>query len=201
MNWYSRLAQVRQPAKEPFGPAETKGLIGTPAVNVKGDKILTFPDIPGVDGRINLNLTVRAVANAMTAAFGAPFWTDVTDIVVGPLPGKFGEAKSIEPHTIYINPDAMVESVHVAVVNEANKANQGKEGFALKITPEVERRVRIAVARDIWETLGHERTHDLDFQEVERKILGTGQGSMSEVQESHGEQAGQEALQRFRMNL
>jgi len=197
--WSVRNAQDQ--ARTPFGASETKSLIGTPAVNVKGDKVLTFPDVPGVEGRINLNLTVKAVANAMTSAFGAPFWTDITDIVVGPLPGKFGEAKSVEPHTIYINPDAMVQSVHVAVANEAAQASQGESGFALKITPEVERRVRVEVAKDIWETLGHERTHGLDFQDVEKRILETGQGSASEVQESRGEQAGQEARQRFRMNL
>jgi len=203
MNWYTKIAQVpqAQPVSAPFGQSETKGMIGTPSVNVKGDKILTFPDIPGVEGRINLNLTVKAVANAMTSAFGSEFWTDITDIFVGPLPGKFGEARSIEPHTIYINPDAMVEVVHQAVVNEAGKAKTEQEGFGLKITPEIEHRVRVEVAKKIWETLGHERTHDLDFQEVEKKILQTGQGSVSEVQESHGEQAGQEALTRFRMNI
>lgn len=203
MNWYVKIAQVPQAqlVSAPFGTSETKGLIGTPDVNIKGDKILTFPDVPGVEGKINLNLTVKAVANAMTSAFGSAFWADITDIFVGPLPGKFGESRSVEPHTIYINPDAMVEVVHQAVVNEAEKSKTGHEGFGLKITPEIEHRVRVEVAKKIWETLGHERTHDLDFQEVEAKILQTGQGSVSEVQESRGEAAGQAALQRFHMNI
>lgn len=197
-----KAVPATEPPKEYFGVSEARHLAGTPSVDIEGDKVLTFPDIPGVEGKINLGLTVRAIAEAMTAAFGPEFWSKTTNITVGPLPGKFGEARSIDPHTIYINPDAMINSVHSAVVKEAEKASSAMgDALALSITPEVERKIRIEVAKDLWETLGHERQHGLDFQEVEKKIMETGQGSLSEVSEAHGEQAGQDARSRFRMNL
>ena len=198
MKWFIKTAQGK-PVEERFGPTETKELFGNPTVSIKGDKVLSFPQIPGIKGTVNMSLNVKAVVDAMTSVFGADFWKPITDIVVQSMPGRFGEAQSQSPHTIFIDTDNIVRSVYNIVLEEANKAASKNGILELTITPEVETKVKKAVAEQVWETLGHERTHDLDFQDVEKKIMETGTGSMSEVQESHGEQGCQAARSRFRM--
>jgi RNA polymerase sigma factor (sigma-70 family) len=188
--------QAQQPEGEKFAPGEDPSKFGTPAVDIVGDKAMEFSDIPGVKGHVNLNVSVAAVKEALESAFGSDYFSPITTIRVTSLPGKFGQAVSTEPHTIYINAADMVSAVHRAVENEAAKASQ--TGIEAEMTAEVGDRINREIARLLWETIPHERQHAVDFQEQLNKMFSGGQGSVSSVSESHGEQAGKSALGRFR---
>jgi len=189
---WGRAAQ----AQERFGPGESAQLFGTPAVQVHGGEPAAILDVPEVEGHINLTVGVRNVFEVMKAIFPQDFFLPITDIRVESLPGKFGEARSQEPHSIYIDLENIVQAVKQAVQAEAGKALA--EGGKPVASGEVIRRVNRKLAETIWETIAHERRHDVDFQDKIKQMGQTGKGSVSEVLESAGEMAGQDALQRFR---
>jgi hypothetical protein len=197
MDWYrrrntKRIAQA--PDARLFGPSEDPTKFGTPAVDIVGDAPSVM-DIPGVEGSINLDVSVQSIKQALEASFGSDFFYPIVKIVVTSMPGKFGLTKSEEPHTIYINEQAMIEAVRRAVAGEAEKAKQ--QGVIAKFSPEIGKRINLELSKELWETIPHERQHAIDFQEVEKRILETGEGSVQSVPESHGEQAGKAALSRF----
>ena len=192
--WSLRTAQLG--AGERFGPGEDPSKFGTPAVNISGSEPGKTFSLPGVKGSISLNVGVEAVKEALEKAFGASYFYPVTNIIVTSLPGKFGEARSDEPHTIFLDEGSIVDSVKAAVANEAAAARQsGKEA---EFTPEIGKRIETEIAKLLWEVLPHERQHLIDFQAELRKIMETGAGSLASVPEAHGEAAGKAALGRFR---
>jgi len=188
--------QAQQPEGEKFAPGEDPSKFGTPAVDIVGDQAMAFSDIPGVKGHVNLNVSVAAVKEALESVFGSDYFYPITTIRVTSLPGKFGQAVSNEPHTIYINEGDMVTAVHRAVENEAVKASQiGKE---TSFTPEIGHRIEAEIARLLWETIPHEKRHLEDFQTEVAKMKKGEEGSFPSIPESHGESAGKAALSRFR---
>lgn len=193
MEWFRRTAQ--EGTRRFFAPGEDPSKFGTPAVDVVGPDRMEFVDIPGVEGHVNLQVSVDSVRKALERAFGSAFFYPITTIRVADLPGKFGQAVSTEPHTIYVNTHAMVDAIRQAVAREAAAAAQG--GVEARFTPEIGNRINAEVAKLLWETIPHERRHALDFQAEIEKMYGDGGGDVSSVQESAGERAGKEALGRF----
>ena len=179
-------------AGEKFGPLENPANFGTPAVNISDGEPSKVFAIPGVKGSIQLNVGIEAVKEALEKAFGGDFFYPITGIVVKPLPGKFGETSSDNPHTIEINEAAIIDAVKKAVSNEAMAARQ--KGIEAEFTPEIGRRIETEIAKLLWEVLPHERAHAIDFQAELRKQ----HGNLASVPESHGEAAGKAALSRFR---
>ena len=190
------IKQAQQEQGEQFAPGEDPSKFGTPAVDIVGEQPAAFTDIPGVKGHVNLNVSVSAVKEALESVFGSDYFHPITTIRITKMPGKFGQAVSTEPHTIYINESDMVTAVHRAVENEAVKAAQ--TGREVEMTSEVGDRINREIARLLWETIPHERQHAVDFQGELTKIFSGGQGNVSGVPEAHGEQAGKSALGRFR---
>ena len=197
MNWIDALRpkwsikEAQLGTGEKFGPMENPANFGNPAVNISGTEDKLFA-IPGIKGSISLNVGVAAVKEALEKAFGGDFFYPISNIVVKPLPGKFGETSSDNPHTIEINESAIVDAVKKAVSNEAMAARQS--GIEAEFTPEIGRRIETEIAKMLWEVLPHERQHALDFQAELRKP----HGNLAGVPESHGEAAGKAALSRFR---
>lgn len=194
MNWYRPFKRAQQDPRM-FGPQEDPTKFGTPAVNIEGAEPKVF-DIPGVEGTINLNVSVEEVKNQLERAFGSSFFYPITNMKITALPGKFGLTESTAPHTIYLNEQAMIDAVKNAVTNEANMASQ--KGIKAKFTPEIGNKINMEIAKELWETIPHERQHAVDFQSELNKLYSTGHGDVSSVPESHGEQAGKAALGRFR---
>jgi hypothetical protein len=191
--WTVRKAQGEDPRM--FGPGEDPTKFGTPAVNISDGEPSKVFSIPGVEGSINLNIGIEEVKNALERVFGSSYFFPITDIKVRPMPGKFGETSSREPHTIFINEAAMLDAIKQAVANEAQKAAQS--GIKAKFTPEIGAKIEREIAKLLWETIPHERQHALDFQSELHKIFSGQRGNVSGVPESHGEQAGKAALGRF----
>lgn len=194
MKWYQPFKRAQQDPRS-FGPQENQSNFGTSTVDIAGSEPRAF-DIPGVEGTINLNVSVQVVKEQLEKAFGSNFFYPITNIRITSLPGKFGLTESNEPHTIYLNEQAMIDAVKNAVVNEANIAAQ--KGIKAKFTPEIGNRINMEIAKELWETIPHERQHALDFQAELQKLYTTGHGDVSSVPESHGEQAGKAALSKFR---
>jgi hypothetical protein len=199
MNWYQRehrrerrTAQVSDGRL--FAPTEDPSKFGTPAVDISGTEPKVL-EIPGVKGSVNLDMSLHSIKQALEGAFGSDFFFPITNIRIEPMSGKFGLTKSDEPHTIYINEQAMIEAVRRAVAGEAEKAKQ--QGIEAEFTPQIGKRINLEVAKELWETIPHERQHAIDFQDVEKHILETGEGSVQSVPEAHGEQAGKAALAKF----
>jgi hypothetical protein len=190
MRWY------RKAQKQYFAPGEDPSKFGTPAVDIVGSEPQVFADIPGVEGHVNLQVSIEAVKNALEKVFGSQFFYPITTIKIQPLSGRFGEARSQEPHSIYINEQAMVDAVHKAVEREASNASQG--GAEVAFTPEIGGKINREIAKLLWETIPHERRHAMDFQAEMEKLFSTGKGGPASVSESHGEQAGKAALSSFR---
>lgn len=200
MDWYRRIDKkawslVAQEDPRMFGPGETSSNFGTPNVNISGSEQTMF-DIPGIEGSINLDVSVQAVKQALEGVFGGDFFKPITDIKIMPIAGKFGLTKSQEPHTLYINEQAMIDAVKRAVQNEAQAAQQ--QGIEAAFTPEIGKKINVEIAKELWETIPHERQHAIDFQQELHKMFETGQGNVMNVPESHGEQAGKAALGQFR---
>ena len=187
------LAQKEDPRT--FGPGENASLYGTPNVSISGNEQKIF-QIPGVEGSINLNVSVKAIKDALEGAFGGDFFNPITNIVIRPMAGKFGLTVSDHPHTIYINEEAMLEAVRNAVANEAALASQ--KGIKAKFTPEIGQRINTEIAKLLWETIPHERQHAVDFQAELHKLFTTGNGNVASVPEAHGEAAGKAALSKFK---
>lgn len=174
------------------------------AQKVVGDEPRIFADIPGVDGNVNLNIGVQKVFDAMRSIFPPEtFQVNGEDmsVKVGPLPGKFGEARydpddPMQQSIIYIDLDNIIGAVHQAVENEAAKAME--TGVKAQITDDIAKKINTKIAGLIWETIGHEAGHLRNYQEILKRMQETGQGSLSEAMESVGEKAGKSALGRFR---
>lgn len=196
MNWYKPLKKAQQEDARMFAPGEDPSKFGTPNVDIVGDTPMLVMRIPGVEGSINLNVSIAAVKQALERVFGGSYFFPITTIKVAPLAGAFGETFSNQPHTLFVNESAMIEAVSKAVRNEA--ASASSKGIEAKFTPEIGKKIEQEIAKLLWETIPHEREHALDFQKELHKILETGQGSMASVPESHGEQAGKSALSRFK---
>lgn len=193
--WSVRKAQIGGDPRM-FGQGEDPTMFGTPNVAFSdGDQPITM-SIPGVEGSINLDVSLKAVKEAMEKQLGSGFFYPITNIVARPMAGKFGEARSKQPHTIYVNEEAIVGAVKQAVEVEARKAEQS--GVKARFTPEIGKRIEDKIANLIATTLAHEKRHDEDFQQKWHEILTTGRGSFTSVPESHGEQAGQAAGAKFR---
>lgn len=193
--WSLRKTRLSQLDSRMFGPGENPSAFGTPNVSISGESPKTI-SIPGVEGTINLDVSIQTVKEALERAFGADYFLPITNITVKPMSGKFGLTESTEPHTIFIDENAMINSVKNAVQQEANTAAQN--GIKAEFTPEIGNKINEAVAKLLWETIPHEREHALDFQEEIKKMFETGKGDVSSVPESHGEQAGKAALGRFK---
>jgi len=174
------------------------------AQKVVGDEPRVFADIPGVEGHVNLNVGVQKVFDAMRSIFPPETFQvngENMSVKVGPLPGKFGEARydpddPMQQSIIYIDLDNIIGAVHQAVENEAAKALE--TGVKAQVNDEIAKRINMKIAELIWETLGHEAGHLRDYQDILRRMRETGQGSLSEAMESVGEKAGKSALGRFR---
>jgi len=183
MRWYRKA----QADPRMFGEGESSAMFGTPSVQVRGDVLPTVITVPGVEGSININFTLQDVKAALEKTQGGEFFYDVTDIVVEPSSGKFGFVDSQHPHIIHINERAMLEIIAKTIEQEAQKAKA--QGIQPQVTPEIEKKVQYEVAMQLASTLVHEHAHAKDFQEELRKIIETGQGSMTSVPESHGPEA------------
>jgi hypothetical protein len=198
MKWYvspKYLKVLGQKTPDPtFAPGEDPSKFGTPAVDILGEHSLVI-DIPGVQGGINLQVSVDQVKKALERSFGPSFFAPITTIKVTNIPGRFGEVISQEPHTIYLNEDAMVSAVQEAVTREIQQYESS--GQKVEFTPEIGKKINAEVAKLLWETLPHERQHAVDFQESIKRMMETGSGGPETVGESPGEKAGKDALSRF----
>jgi hypothetical protein len=182
---------------------EDPGLLGTDDVQIVGDSTPVI-NVEG-HGQLDIPLTITDVVNSIKSYLNdsdriaeqpnlrqwRKAFNYITKVVVGNYgPGEFGHAVSREPHTIYVNWAAMVDSVQAAVDQEiSNFANQ--YGVLPEYTDDTIERIRIKVADQLgtWarKTVAHEVRHARDFQDILADMVNTGQGNFGRATESRAE--------------
>lgn len=186
-----------------------KSLLGQPQVYQEGE-IGSFQSIPGLVGQVNLQGLIAQAVNLLQAVYGKNAMANLAKVVLTGLPGKFGEARSDEPHTIYVNPEAMKQSIYNWLLLHGNEIIQniktivqgskpdGEENailtpdLAAKINAKTAEFIKREMTVQLAETIAHEEMHAQDFQSKLEEVL-SGKASSMDVPEAHGEAAGKAA--------
>jgi len=157
---------------------ETESNIGTSAINLPD--ISAVIRIPGLNEDVVINNVISQAVEKVKNVAGSDYFNNITDIKAVNSGGQFyGQAQSVNPHTILIDIDRIINELQTNVDTQLSSLPEGSNINRELLVQEIQKEL----IKQIAKTEGHETAHLRDFQQ----LLNAGK-SPADAPEAHGEQ-------------